>query len=245
MSLENVFITGANRGLGASLVDACLLGGATSIYAGCRNPDELPVRQAVQPLYLELRDDASIERAAAQADKTNVLINNAGIIGYEGVMNAPDLDHAKQIMETNLWGTLAMCRAFRPTLERNNGCIVNILSIGALVAYPVAGPYCASKAALFSVTQSMRAELKDSGVRVVSVFVGPMQTDMVTQHSGSRVRADEVNTVDGRTSPALVAEQIVLGLQAGEVNIFADETAKGLAELYDHKLAELETGSRP
>ncbi|MEM7100081.1 MAG: SDR family NAD(P)-dependent oxidoreductase [Pseudomonadota bacterium] len=236
MSLGRVFVTGANRGLGAELVKACLEAGADKIYAGCRQPAELTPDDIIRPVYLELEDSDSIEQAVTSSSDTTILINNAGIIGYEGVMSATSLNHAKQVMDVNLWGTLAVCRGFQPVLVANGGCIVNILSIGALVAYPVAGPYCASKAALFSATQSMRAELASSGVRVVAVFVGPMQTDMVAQHRG--------DGSSGRSSPVAVARRVVQGIVAGDTDIYADEVADGLRSLYDHKRAEQQTRSR-
>ena len=77
---------------------------------------------------------------------------------------------AREEMEVNYFGTLAMCRAFAPALaSRDNGAIVNVCSIIGLVNLPVNGTYCASKAAGHSLLQGVRAELAPRGIRVVGV----------------------------------------------------------------------------
>ena len=93
-------------------------------------------------------------------------MNNAGINHHQGVLAATDLEAARAEMETNYFGTLAMCRAFAPVLKANGGgAVINMLSILARVNLPAMGSLCASKAAALSLTQCVRAELAQSTPR--------------------------------------------------------------------------------
>jgi NAD(P)-dependent dehydrogenase (short-subunit alcohol dehydrogenase family) len=92
---------------------------------------------------------------------------------------APDLDAARAEMETNYFGTLAMCRAFAPVLAANGGgAIVNMLSVTSFYTNPFNASYGASKAAAWSLTNGIRLELHHQGTLVVAVHAGFIDTDM-------------------------------------------------------------------
>src|SRR5690606_12309077 len=112
-------------------------------------------------------------------------------------------------METNYFGTLAMCRAFAPVLKRNGGgTIVNMLSVLANMNLPLMGSLCASKAAALSLTQALRAELKAQKTRVMSVQPGAVETDMTRDFEGPKM------------APRAVAEALIHGLRSGAEDVY-------------------------
>jgi NAD(P)-dependent dehydrogenase (short-subunit alcohol dehydrogenase family) len=120
-------------------------------------------------------------------------------------------------LAVNLFGTWAVTQAFLPLLTRSGGAIVNNVSLMALAALPLTPAYSASKAAAFSLTQSLRALLAGRGVTVHAVLTGPVDTDMT--------RGFDIP----KASPASVARAIFDGVEAGEEDIFPDPLAASLA----------------
>ena len=169
------FVTGSNRGIGKSYVTALLEQGAKTIYAGIRDIRSFKQSASrdweqhpgkVEPVEIDITNEKHINAAVVQAGDVNLLINNAGIANFNGLIAADNLDPARQEMDVNYFGTLLMCRAFAPVLERNGGgALINILSVAGLGNFPVLGTYCSSKTALHSLTQGIRAELAAQGTR--------------------------------------------------------------------------------
>src|SRR5258708_6463192 len=132
---STIFVTGANRGLGRALINALNARGAGKIYASSRAGQPIPGTVSVK---LDITNPDQVAAAAKLAADTTILINNAGINFNEPLLNAPSDDHAKLEMDTNYFGTLAMCRAFASILGTNGGgAIVNIASVGGRVSFPV------------------------------------------------------------------------------------------------------------
>jgi NAD(P)-dependent dehydrogenase (short-subunit alcohol dehydrogenase family) len=225
MKINNstAFVTGANRGIGKSYVTALLNNGAKKVYAGMRDvgafekiasdwPEEH--RGKVVPVAIDIRHEDQIKSAVAQAADVNMLINNAGIANFAGLIAADNLDAARQEMEVNYFGTLMMSRAFAPVLKKNGGgALVNILSVASLGNFPVLGSYSASKAALHSLTQGIRAELAEQGTQVFGVFPGPIETDMAKDFDMEK------------SSPTLIADGTLTAIEKGEEDIFIDPMA--------------------
>jgi NAD(P)-dependent dehydrogenase (short-subunit alcohol dehydrogenase family) len=212
-------VTGANRGLGARLVTELLRAGAAKVYAASRTPaaDGDP---RVQPLALDITDPASVAAAAAAAPDVTVLVNNAGVLAFGSALTG-DLAAFERDLATNYLGTLQVTRAFAPALERNApAAVVNILTLIALApAGPMAG-YSASKAAAHSITQALRAELRDRGVMVLGAYPGGIDTDMLAG-------------VDApKAPPETVAERIIAGLAAGQTIVFPDDTSASAGPVY-------------
>jgi len=151
-------VTGANRGIGKAFVAALWEQGAARIYATARKVDTLSSLVAIDPkrivpLALDVTDRAAVRDAAKTATDVTLLANNAGTAYFTGFMSTDDPASAMADMDVNYFGTLAMIRAFAPTLKANGGgAIVNIASIASLVNFPVLGSYSASKAANHSLT---------------------------------------------------------------------------------------------
>jgi NAD(P)-dependent dehydrogenase (short-subunit alcohol dehydrogenase family) len=177
-------VTGANRGIGRSFVEALLARGAAKVYAGARQPERLAElvdrgKGAVVPIRLDITQPADIAAASGRCRDVTLLVNNAGINLQAGLIAAKDLSAARTEMETNYFGPLAMCRAFAPILAGNGGgAIVNMLSILARVSLPMYGSLSASKAAALSLTQGVRAEVAKQGTLVVAVMPGAVDTEM-------------------------------------------------------------------
>jgi NAD(P)-dependent dehydrogenase (short-subunit alcohol dehydrogenase family) len=122
-----------------------------------------------------------------------LLVNNAGVSSGRRLIGAPDLTGARDEIEVNYFGLLRMCRAFAPVLATNGGgTIINMLSILSRVAAPGIGSYSAAKAAAFSLTQSVRAELHRQGTQVIGVMPAYVETDMTARLQAPKIQPVEV-----------------------------------------------------
>ncbi|MDC7677691.1 SDR family oxidoreductase [Asticcacaulis machinosus] len=215
---KTILVSGANRGIGAAIVRELLAKGAAKIYAGARNPASLPDfgDARVVPVKLDITDNAAVQALAAQYSDIDIVINNAGTAQFGTVLTSSNDDFGYDFT-TNVFGTLNVLRAFTPQLvAKNSGTIVNVISVVGLVAAHSLAGYSASKAALLSITQSVREELKDTGVEVLGVFPGPIDTDMA--------RDIPLNKATPETAAALIVE----GIEAGEEYIYPDPTAQAI-----------------
>lgn len=225
-----VLVTGANRGIGKAIVESLLKRGVKKIYTAARSITKLPDfnDERTVPLTLDITNKDQIETASKTAGDVNILINNAGIASFTSLLDGP-LELLEGDMNTNYYGTLNMIRAFLPLLEKNpDSAIVNIVTIGAFVNFPVLGGYCASKSALFSLSQGIRIELAARNIAVHTVNPGPIDTDMAANFNSDK------------TSPEVTAENTLLALEAGEVDVFPDSIGKGMFELWSHDYRDLE-----
>ena len=126
-------------------------------------------------------------------------------------------------METNYFGTLGMCRAFTPVLAANGGgAIVNMLSVSSFVTNPLDASYGASKAAAWSMTNGVRIELSRQGTLVVAVHASFIDTDMA-----SGIEAPKV-------SPEAVARQAFDAVEAGAVEVLADDRSRFVKDSLSH-----------
>jgi len=229
MTEENTvaLVTGSNRGIGAAYVEALLNRGAKRIYAAARNPQDALDAAArnpdlIVPLELDITNADQVQRAVEKAGDINLLINNAGAAHFTGVLSNTDSADARNEMDVNYFGTMAMCRAFAPVLKQNGGgSIVSIVSILGLITAPVAGTYSASKAALNAMMISLRAELAAQGTHVVSIYPGPVQTRMI--------KPIEDAMQDSMVTPDVIANDTLDGLRIGETDIYPG-TAKQIRQ---------------
>jgi NAD(P)-dependent dehydrogenase (short-subunit alcohol dehydrogenase family) len=171
---KTILITGANRGIGRALVEEALHRGAKRVYAGTRQPfahsDE-----RVAPVTLDVTKAEQIQAAVRSVENLDILVNNAGVDLHDDLS---DRDGLERHLAVNLFGTHGVTQAFMPMLVDSQGAIVNVLSLAALASVPFRPAYAISKAAAFSMTQSLRALWAGRGVKVHAVFAGPVDTDM-------------------------------------------------------------------
>jgi short-subunit dehydrogenase len=182
---RTVLVTGASRGLGRTLAFACASAGAKEVFAGARQPEDLEqllqdataAGAPITPIKLDVTKDEDIE-AAAHRGSVDILINNAGVAGYGNPVTM-NVEAALEEMNVNYFGTLRMTRALAPgMIQRGEGMIVNVATAFAKTNLPIVGTYCASKAALLSLGQALRAYLSDKGVRVMTVMPTTFDSDM-------------------------------------------------------------------
>ena len=211
---KTVLVTGANRGIGQALAEEALARGAGRVYAGMREPVAHPDPR-VMPLRLDVTDAVQIQEAAGQVESLDILINNAGLALYDDLSDRAALERS---LAVNLFGTYGVTNAFLPMLTRSRGAIVNNLSLMALAPLPLTPAYALSKAAAFSLTQSLRALLAGRGVRVHAVLTGPTDTDMT--------RGFDIP----KASPQSVARAIVDAVESGEEDIFPDPMSASVAD---------------
>lgn len=207
-------VTGANRGLGASFCRALLDQGASKVYAAARDPQS--VRQdGVVPVRLDVTSATDIAAATESCGDVSLLINNAGIGTGTSPLADDALEAARREFETNTFGPMALSRAFAPALAANGGgAIVNVLSVLSWVAAPSSAIYCASKAAGWSLTNSLRLELLGQGTHVLGLYVGYMDTDMTAG-------------VDApKSDPDAVAALTLAGVEAGDHEVLADDITR-------------------
>jgi len=200
---KRVLVSGAGRGLGRTLAFAFARAGAMEVLAGTRreedrdalNDEAAKFGVNITPVQLEIRSDQDVN-AVAQLGPIDILVNNAGIAGY-GNPIAMDFAIIEDEIEVNYLGTLRMVRAFAPAMiEQGEGVIVNIATAFAKVNLPLVGTYCATKAALLSLGQALRAYLSDRGVVVITVLPTTIDTDMSrganVPKMGTEFVADEI-----------------------------------------------------
>jgi NAD(P)-dependent dehydrogenase (short-subunit alcohol dehydrogenase family) len=209
-----ILISGANRGIGRALVEEALKRGARRVYAGTRTSYTHPDKR-VTPLVLDVTNEDQIQQAVEKAETLDILINNAGVAVYDDLNDRALIERH---LAVNLFGTYGLTQAFLPSLLRSRGAIVNNLSVAALAPLPPIAAYSISKAAAFSLTQSLRAFLAGRGVRVHAVLTGPADTDMT--------RGFDIP----KTSPEVVARGIFDGLEKDEEEIFPDPMAASVAD---------------
>jgi len=222
---KTVLVTGANRGLGHALAGEALSRGATRIYAAARRPLTLTDAR-VTPVRLDVTDADHIRALADRVESLDVLINNAGVSLIDDLSGRAAIE---QHLAVNLFGTYAVTQALLPLLTRSRGAVVNVLSLAALATVPVTPAYAISKAAAFSMSQSLRALLAGQGVSVHIALPGPIDTDMIRDWDIPK------------TAPVDVARAILDGLESGEEEIFPDPMSAAVAPCWrDGAIKELE-----
>lgn len=200
-----VLVTGANGGLGTHFVHDALAQGLRHRPLPRAWDDE-----CIVPLTLDVTDPASIDAAVAAAPDVTVLVNNAGAIPPNAsLLDVTEAD-IRANMETNFFGPVLLARAFAPILAAEPGSVlVDVHSVASWYAF--GGVYSASKAALWSATNSLRMELAPKGVHVVGVHMGYVDTPMAAHAEGPKLLPTELVTT------------VYDAVEAGEHEVLADE----------------------
>lgn len=222
-------VTGASSGIGrATALELARAG--FHVFAGVRRAEDGDAVQTeahgeLEPLMLDITDEGAIAAAAAEIERRSqsgglaALVNNAGS-AHAGPLEFVPLDDIRAQLEVNLIGQLAVTRALLPQLRRNRGRIVNVTSIGGLVATPFYGPYCASKFALEALGDCLRTELRPWGIRTITVEPGSVATGIWER---GRRNADEM-----RERMAPEGEELYREAIDRVIEISAETEARGI-----------------
>ena len=184
------------------------------MYVGTRKPVANSDAR-ITPVPLDVTDAAQIQQAVGDVGTLDVLVNNAGISLYDDLTDRATLERH---LAVNLFGTYSVIQAFLPLLSSSRGAVVNNLSVNALAPLPLIPAYSVSKAAAFSLTQSLRSLLADRGVTVHAVLTGIVDTDMTRDLDAPKA------------SPASVARAIFDGVENDEEDIFPDPMSESMAQ---------------
>jgi NAD(P)-dependent dehydrogenase (short-subunit alcohol dehydrogenase family) len=206
-----VLVTGGQRGLGKSIVDELLARGAAKIYATARVPKASGDPRVVTKA-LDVDDSDSVAALAEELSDVAIVVNNAGAPGTGPLLDS-SIEDVRAIFETNFFGALRIVQAFAPILARNGGgALVDVHSVLSWVSG--AGGYGASKAALWSATNSLRLELAPQGTLVTGVHLGYTDTDMIAELDVPK------------NDPKDVAKAIVDAVESGETEVLADDVTR-------------------
>jgi NAD(P)-dependent dehydrogenase (short-subunit alcohol dehydrogenase family) len=219
-----VLVTGANGGLGTEFTGQALQRGARRVYATARTPRGWDDARVV-PLALDVTDPASIAAAAAAAPDTTIVISNAGVSARRALLATP-LDEVRAVYETNVFGPIAVAQAFAPILAANGGgALVDVLSALSWLSRP--GAYSSTKAALWSVTNTLRLELAGQHTQVVGAHLGFADTPLTA--------GLDVDKADPRDIVAAIYD----GLEAGDHEILADDVSRRIKQALSQPLTAL------
>jgi NAD(P)-dependent dehydrogenase (short-subunit alcohol dehydrogenase family) len=208
---STVVVTGGQRGLGKAIVEEFLSRGAAKVYATARTPKPSADPRVVS-VALDVTKADSVAALAITASDADIVINNAGVIGAASLLTS-DIEEVRTVFETNYFGALRVAQAFAPVLAENGGgALVDISSAVAWVSG--FGGYGDSKAAIWSLSNSLRVELEKQGTLVTSVHLSYTDTDMASVFDVAK------------NDPRDVARQIVDGIREGEVEVLADEDSR-------------------
>lgn len=206
-----VVVTGGQRGLGKAIVEEFLRGGAAKVYATARTPKPSTDPRVVS-VALDVTKADSVAALAITASDADIVVNNAGVLGASKLLES-DIEEVKAVFETNYFGALRVAQAFAPILAENGGgALVDISSVLAWVGG--FGGYGDSKAAIWSLTNSLRIELEKQGTLVTGAHLGYTDTDMATEFDVPK------------NDPRDVARQIVDAVERGDAEVLADDMTR-------------------
>ncbi|CAL65795.1 SDR family oxidoreductase [Christiangramia forsetii] len=228
ISIENkvALVTGANRGIGKAIVKSFIKHGAKKVYLAVRDTGstkdlEEEFGSKVETLEADLSNKTSIQELANKSKDVEIVVNNAGVgKPHTTIADGVEEDLQKHF-DVNVFGLLRVANAFAETLIKNKGALVQMNSVASIKNFPHLSTYSASKAASYSLTQGIRADLGEKGVSVLSVHPGPIDTEMAAEAG-----------FDDPASTETVSEGIVKALKASDFHLFPDEMAKQVEQAY-------------
>jgi NAD(P)-dependent dehydrogenase (short-subunit alcohol dehydrogenase family) len=191
-----VLITGASSGIGQACAEHLARAGWRAFGTGRDTPPASQPGVAIEMVQMDVTDETSVRQGVdavlAKAGRLDAVVNNAGI-SIMGAVEDTSIEEAKAQLETNFFGVLRVCRATLPALRKNGGGhVVNISSLAGIIGLPFSGLYSASKFALEGVSESLRMECRQFGIRVVLVEPGDFRTNITARRR--TVQAAETNS---------------------------------------------------
>lgn len=246
--LRKVLVTDGKSLVGQAMVQALVAAGAELIWVGQSEPwkqppgfDSIAKLPQVTLVPLDVTDSRSVRALAGEiGGKVDILVNSAEYHRTAGISARQGVEAAKAEMEVNYVGLLRLAQEFAPAMRSRAAdgvtsavAWVNLLSIYALSNFPAHGTFSASKAAAYSLSQCLRAEMRPAGVRVVNVFPGPVEDEWYQLLPPPKL------------SPANLANAVVKALRAGVEDVYPGDVAQEWRERWreDPKVLERELGA--
>jgi short-subunit dehydrogenase len=228
-----ILVTGASAGIGLSIATMLQAKGHT-VYGASRNIDRLQ-SPSFKTIKMDVTDDASVKAAVDKIikaeGKIDVLVNNAGN-GVTGPAYAMPVEYAKKQFEVNFFGVVRVSSAVIPKMiEAGKGLVINVSSLAGLFGLPYQGLYSASKYAIEGYSQSLRMELKSTGVKVVVINPGDFKTDF----TGSREKVPF----------PLKNEKLEKQFNAAVAGMEKDESVGANPDVIGKKICEIVDSSSP
>ncbi len=228
---RRVLITDGRNALGQAMAKAMVDAGASLVFVGLDNTwkpfageDKLKALKGVEFVPLDLTDSNSVTELALQIGaRVDIVINTAEHVRAGGMVGGHGLNDARDTMELRYFGLMRLAQAFGPVLRMRGAdgvnsaaAFVNLLSVHALANWPAYGVFSAVEAACLSAAQSLRAELRGGGVKVVNAFAGPLETEWYQTLPPPKV------------APSALAKAVVDALRKGTEDVFVGDVAQDI-----------------
>lgn len=248
----SALVTGASRGIGRAVAIELADRGFDTVATMRRPEDGADLSAATSGRITAAHLDVTDPDSYNLPDDLRVVVNNAGVDSDYLPVEHGNLDDWRALFETNVLGVVGIIAAAIPVLRANRpGVICNISSSSIFAAVPFYSAYRATKAAVSALGDSLRVELAPSGIRVVEILPGPVDTDMFQLSTGEqaatrferyRGMADQAAALRGETADPLVsspADAAVLIVDAildddGPMRYGCDPLSIGLLDLWRH-----------
>jgi short-subunit dehydrogenase len=217
---STALVTGANRGIGRALCEALAARPLRLVLAGVRDPDAFePIegRAEVRPVRMDLSGresiDACVDELGDELAAVDLLVNNAGQM-TGGLLEEQDMEAVYAMFQVNLVAVAHLTSRVLPhMLARGRGTVVNNASISGYASFPAASTYAASKAGVVALSESLRRELKGTGVGVMHAVTPGVNTDMLDATEAVYGRHMDTSGWD-KVEPAEWVQKVLEGVEA-------------------------------
>jgi NAD(P)-dependent dehydrogenase (short-subunit alcohol dehydrogenase family)/uncharacterized OB-fold protein len=226
---RRVLITDGRTAVGQAMAKVFADAGAAIVFVGVADPwkpfsgiDSLRGMERVEIVPLDLTDTESVlELAQQNGGRIDILVNTAEHTRPGGIVERHGVNVAREEIDVRYLGLMRLAQAFGPAMRGRGAdgvnsatAFVNLLSVYALMNWPAFGAHAAAEAACLSAAQSIRAELRSGGVKVVNVFFGPLETEWFQTVPPPKV------------TPAALARAVVDALRGGLEDVFVGDVAQ-------------------
>jgi NAD(P)-dependent dehydrogenase (short-subunit alcohol dehydrogenase family)/uncharacterized OB-fold protein len=226
---RRVLITDGRTAVGQAMAKAFSETGASIIFVGIADAwkpsDGLGALSAIERVEIvpfDITDTRSVtEQAEQNGGRIDIIVNTAEHIRPGGICDRRGIGIAREEMDVRYFGLMRLAQAFGPVMRFRGAdgvtsatAIVNLLSVHALMSWPAYGAHSATEAACLSATQSLRAELRSGGVRMLNVFCGPLETEWFQTVPPPKV------------APAALARAVIDALERGLEDVFVGDVAQ-------------------